>query len=454
MKSLRTKTLFLIAACLLNTAAIFAQVGNDTGKSDSRAAHAIYEEANGYLHRRYQEFNKAKLPYDPKLEGKTRQEQKELAIKNAALLETRGPLTGEDLFYMGMLYHLASNSERALATMLQFFNAGGSGEKAQQARAVAVVHSLKLDRVAEAEEFIKAYSKSEPVSLQELYGMETLVTDQLYRAKAYERMALHAKAMMSVAERASETKAVESFKRDEMLFKAASFLSEAQLRLNRKKEAIAIMQQLRRTAIKLPSGNLYKMVKVRLAMLDPDGNVARPLEIESGTVGAAPELKVDEWIDQKPIKLDQLRGQVVLLDFWAPWCGPCRFTLPKLQQWHDALKDKGLVILGVTNYNGYAEGKKLTPVEELAYLRTFKTRNRLTYPFVVANSSENDRNYGVVSIPMSFLIDRKGSVRFISVGASEMELATLGKMVEKLIDEPAPGNEGVAERGGNGTNQP
>src|ERR671919_1367212 len=78
-------------------------------KVDKRPAQELYEDANGYLGRRYQEFNKQKLPYDPKLEAQTKKEQKDLAIQNAAVLSSRSPLAGEDLYYLGLLHHLVSD---------------------------------------------------------------------------------------------------------------------------------------------------------------------------------------------------------------------------------------------------------------------------------------------------------------------------------------------------------
>ena len=148
-----------------------------------------------------------------------------------------------------------------------------------------------------------------------------------------------------------------------------------------------------------------------------------------------PELVADEWIEQQPVKLTDLRGQVVLLDFWAPWCGPCRYTLPNMSRWQTTFKNKGFVILGVTKYYGHGDGEALAPAEELVYLREFKKRNRLPYGFVVSDSNTNEFNYGVFSIPTSFLIDRKGVVRYISLGASEEEIELLGEMIKKLVEE-------------------
>jgi hypothetical protein len=89
----------------------------------------------------------------------------------------------------------------------------------------------------------------------------------------------------------------------------------------------------------------------------------------------------------------------------------------------------------VTKYYGHADQRPVTRAEELAYLREFKKRNRLTYGFVVGDSTVNDLNYGVHSIPTTFLLDRSGNIRFISIGAEEKELAALENWIKLLVNE-------------------
>ncbi len=106
---------------LLASTSTFAQglapVTRVDANPDKRPAQELFEDANGYLGRRYQEFNKQKLPFDPKLEAQTKREQKDLAIKNAAILQARSSLNGDDLYYLGMLHHLADNADEALDAM-------------------------------------------------------------------------------------------------------------------------------------------------------------------------------------------------------------------------------------------------------------------------------------------------------------------------------------------------
>lgn len=415
------------------------QQEKNEAKPDKRAAKLLYEEARSYVDTAFVGFNKQKIPYDQKLEAKTKQEQKDLAAKYAAVLQTRKSLSDRDSYYLGMLHYLAGNGDGALQAMRRYLSHEASGEDAQLARAVVVLYTTRQSLIPEAERAVAAYAQNQPQNLTEWFGMETLITEALQKTKDYAGELNHAQEMLKVAKLVAADKSSSFSRRDDMLFKAVSFIADAYVQTGKKPEAVEAITELRKFAISIPSASLLRMANIRLMGID--GSID-PKGIFNETLPAAaaplPELVATQWIDQSPVTLSKLRGQVVLLDFWAPWCGPCRYTFPRLQRWHESYKDKGLVILGLTNYFGNIDGKRATPSEELAYLRTFKKQQRLPYGFVVADSSINDRNYGVFSIPMSFLIDRRGNIRFIAMGSSEQEITGLGKMIEKVMSEPPP----------------
>lgn len=424
--------LLLLPASLVAQQALDAKL-DDPAKPDDRPAHVLYEDANGYLARRYQEFNKKKLPYDPKLEAQTKKEQHELAVKNAGILKARSPLSNEDLYYLGMLHHLAADADAALTTMRLLLKNDPDGAQAQAARNVVVLYAIKKGLNNEAKAAVEAYARHKPQSADDRYRMELLLTDAYFRAKDYSSMTTHAQQMLAASKEFSKTNKTDVFRRDDMLLKSAFLLADAQTKTNQRAKALETLEDLRRLSIELPSGNLYKLATFRLFTLDPKLDIEKIFD--EPLKASLPEIVGNQWIDQSPVKLSDLRGKVVLLDFWAHWCGPCQVTLPQLTRWHEKYKDKGLVILGLTKYYGHGGQKQLTPGEELVYLRDFKKRNRLPYGIVVDEKDVNELNYGVNSIPMSFLIDRKGVLRYISPGASDEEIESLGKMIQKIVDE-------------------
>jgi thiol-disulfide isomerase/thioredoxin len=421
-----------------------AAAGAAKGLADGTAL-AFYEEVNTYARKKFDEFAKTNTPYDEALKRRTLQEQRDLALRKAAELAALGPLSGTDLYYLGMLYVLAERPEGALDAMRRFLAedpaAGATDAMRQNARAVFVQQAVGLNLLPEAEKVLAVYASSIPHSAPTRYRLETLIAAPYHRKKQFAQSAAHAREAYAAVLQMAQEKSLDRRRRDSMLSASASLLADALLKADRRAEAVSVLQEVRRLALAFPSASLYGRLT---GMLVDFGEPITPLRIPSkadreGAVASAaygpPEIKVTEWIDQQPVKLSDLRGRVVLLDFWATWCGPCRITIPKLSALHRKYKDRGLVILGLTSYYGQAEGRPLSPAQELDYLRQFKRRHNVSYGFAVNADETNSTGYGVSSLPTAVLIDRRGAVRLITVSASEMETEVLDAMVKKLIEE-------------------
>lgn len=135
---------------------------------------------------------------------------------------------------------------------------------------------------------------------------------------------------------------------------------------------------------------------------------AVPIPGQSGSFllnQAAPDFEL-KTLDGERVRLSDLRGHPVLLNFWASWCGPCRRELPTLSQLNDQYKDKGLVILGVND-----EGKGTA--------RRYAEQARLSFPTLDDSGLRAHRLYRVYNIPSVFLIDRNGKVVLFFKGAKD-----------------------------------
>lgn len=132
-----------------------------------------------------------------------------------------------------------------------------------------------------------------------------------------------------------------------------------------------------------------------------------------GLIGhAAPEISVKEWMNGPPVALADLRGRVVLLDFWATWCKPCNQTFPKLKNLHDKYGARDLVILALTRhymaYGGAADSQK----EELELIRAFANKHEVEFRVGVSEDERTQDRYGATGLPTLALVDRAGAVRY------------------------------------------
>ena len=161
-----------------------------------------------------------------------------------------------------------------------------------------------------------------------------------------------------------------------------------------------------------------------LAYLDkyillPIEDIGIPVAIDArdSLVGKKAPDFVLKTLSDKSIKLSDFQGNLVLLDFWEVWCGPCRMSMPHLQELHDQYKDRGLVILGISkdNPNG-AKG--------------LLSNRKVTYENL-AGTNQVAKDYKIVEIPQYFLIDENGIIIYASKNGFEQKMEDM--MIVKLI---------------------
>lgn len=135
----------------------------------------------------------------------------------------------------------------------------------------------------------------------------------------------------------------------------------------------------------------------------------------------APEFELKDLSGAK-VRLSEARGKVVLVNFWAEWCGPCKAEMPFMENLYRAFKDKGLVILAVS-----------VDKSEKA-VKVFVSDKKLTFKVLLDKDREvSFDQYGVIGLPTTFLLDKKGVVAEKFMGPMEWDSADMKDTVARLL---------------------
>lgn len=122
------------------------------------------------------------------------------------------------------------------------------------------------------------------------------------------------------------------------------------------------------------------------------------------------------------LELSELRGQVVMINFWASWCPPCREEMPAIQRVYEEFKDQGLVVVGInTTYQDHER-------DAIAFVEEFM----LTFPIVMDWDGAVSDRYQLRGLPSTYFIDRQGVIGSVVVGGPMSE-ALIRSTVENLI---------------------
>ena len=157
------------------------------------------------------------------------------------------------------------------------------------------------------------------------------------------------------------------------------------------------------------------LIIISLSLLSGRGDSQKKTKVKK----SVPEFSLTS-LDGNQITRDSLKGKVVILDFWATWCAPCRAAIPHLANLYETYKDQGLEVIGVSLDNGKSEAVD------------FIKRNRVPYPIAMGTDNSITKDLGnISSLPTIILLNKKSSIELKVVGFN----AEIGAKLEKKIKE-------------------
>jgi cytochrome c biogenesis protein CcmG/thiol:disulfide interchange protein DsbE len=166
---------------------------------------------------------------------------------------------------------------------------------------------------------------------------------------------------------------------------------------------------------------LVALLAYGLASNEPDRSVDD--SVAAGKREPAPDIDLPQLDGAGTSSLADYRGRVVVLNYWASWCPPCRAESPLLERWHRRLSKDGATVLGVD----------VQDVEGDA--RAFAKKYGLSYPMLRDGPGDTRDDLGIIGLPETFVIDRRGRIAAVQRGAVDEEF--MREQVSPLLKEPS-----------------
>jgi cytochrome c biogenesis protein CcmG, thiol:disulfide interchange protein DsbE len=166
---------------------------------------------------------------------------------------------------------------------------------------------------------------------------------------------------------------------------------------------------------------LVALLAYGLASNEPDRGIEEKLA--SGEREPAPALELPRLAGTGSQSLADYRGKVVVLNFWASWCKPCREESPLLERWHDRIKERDATVLGIDVQD--------VREDALDFIREYG----LTYPMLRDGEGLTRESFAILGFPETFVIDRRG--RIAAVARGPVDETFMRRQVAPLLREPA-----------------
>jgi thiol-disulfide isomerase/thioredoxin len=149
---------------------------------------------------------------------------------------------------------------------------------------------------------------------------------------------------------------------------------------------------------------------------------------DAGVGMPAQEISGQSWLNSGPLRISELKGKVVLLEFWTFGCYNCRNVEPYIKEWHQKYADKGLVVIGV-------HAPEFSHERVIANVQRYVREHAIQHPIAIDNDFSTWKRYNNRYWPAMYLIDKRGIIRYVRVG--EGGYRQTEQQIQALIKEPA-----------------